>query len=44
MEKYEEAVKKDTDMEQGEQLDPEDVVRMMHVQLRFVLRFRRRGS
>ena len=34
VEKYEEAVKKDTDMEQGEQLDPEDVVRMMHVQLR----------
>ncbi|CAE7244301.1 unnamed protein product [Symbiodinium sp. CCMP2456] len=39
-EKCEEAVKKDKEMKQGEPLERDDVVRMMHVQLRLSCRFR----
>lgn len=39
-EKFEEAVKKDKEMKQGEPLERDDVVRMMHVQLRLSCRFR----
>ena len=38
-EKFEEAVKKDEEMKQGEPLKRDDVVRMMHVQLRLSCRF-----
>ena len=40
VEKYEEAVKKDKELKQGEPLERHDVVRMAHVQLRLSCRFR----
>ena len=40
VEKYKEAVQKDTELEQGEALKRHDVVRMVHVQLRLSCEFR----